>query len=380
MKVGAGYSRVSGSEAAGREAAVKAVKAIGQQPVLTFVFTTEKYDQNHVLNSVLSEVGESRLIGASGAGIITPDGIFEDGVNVMVLSGLGIEAVTTSVEFQPEAPRETGELLGKRLLSSTTASSGMVFVFPDGLVGNIALMLRGLYEIMGPEFQYAGGGTGDNLQFLKTYQFTEYGVASGSVAAALVTGISFGIGVRHGWEPVGSPLVITKAEGRLLLELDDRPAFDVYSERLGNIPLSAFPEYGMRHPLGIPDALGNYIIRDPVRALPNGTLAMVTEVPPKAVAYLMSGRKEALADAARDAFHAALSGAGEPRFALLFDCVSRFLLVKGEVDDVGIGREVLGPSTPIVGILTFGEVGTYNDVPLFHNKTMVVAVGGPHAW
>lgn len=371
---------MSDSEAAGREAAAQAVKAIGEQPVVTFVFTTEKYDQKLILNSVLSEVGESRLIGASGAGIITPDGVFENGVNVMVLSGRSIEAVTASVEFGPEAPRETGTLLGQRLLSYTTASSGMVFVFPDGLAGNIALMLRGLYEVMGPDFQYAGGGTGDNLQFLKTYQFTENGVANGSVVAALVTGVSFGTGVRHGWEPVGSPLVITKAEGRLLLELDDRPAFDVYSERLGGVPLSEFAEYGMRHPLGISDALGSYIIRDPIRAFPDGTLEIVTEVPPKAVAYLMSGRKEALAKAARDAFQAALDGAGEPRFALLFDCVSRFLLVKGEVDDVGIGREVLGPSTPIVGLLTFGEVGTYNDVPLFHNKTMVAAVGGSHAW
>lgn len=376
MRVGTGYSRVSDPREAGRQSAGQALKGSGQQPAITFVFTTENYDQEEVLNSVLSEVGESRVIGASSAGIITPDGIFEDGVNVMVLSGLSIEAVTASVEFRSEAPGRSGRILGQKLLAATTASNGMVFVFPDCLAGNVALMLRGLYEIMGPDFQYVGGATGDNLRSLKTHQFTENGVAIGSVVAALVTGVSFGTAVRHGWEPVGSPLIITKAEGRFIHELDERPAFSVYSERLGGIQLSKFPEYGMRHPLGIPDALGRFIIRDPIRALPNGTLELVTEVPPKAVAYLMNGRKDELARAAREVFQAAVSDVEKPRFALLFDCVSRFRLVKDELDDVDIGRELLGPSIPIVGILTFGEVGTYNDVPLFHNKAMVVAIGG----
>ncbi len=376
MKVGTGYSRVLHSREAGRQAAAQALKEIGAQPVVTFVFTTEGYDQEQVLDSVLSEVGNSRVIGASSAGIITSDGIFEDGVNVMVLSGSGIEAVTATEGFQPEAPGKTGRSLGQNLLAAKAATGGTVFVFPDGLAGNIALMLRGLYEVMGPDFQYVGGGTGDNLRFLKTYQFTESGVSSGSVAAALVTGVTVGTGVGHGWEPVGSPLVITKAEDKFIHELDERPAFSVYSERLGGIELSRFPEYGMRHPLGIVDAVGRFIVRDPIRAFPNGTLELVTEVPSKAVAYLMEGRKENLAGAARDVFRAALSAVGEPKFALLFNCVSRFLLVRNEVDDVGIGREALGPSVPMAGILTFGEVGTYTDVPLFHNKTMVVAIGG----
>jgi hypothetical protein len=376
MKIGTGYSRVLPSREAGGRAAVQALKGSGPRPAVTFVFTTEGYDQEQVLDSVRSEVGDSRVIGASGAGIVTSEGIFADGVNVMVIAGPGIEAVTAIEDFRPEAPGETGKRLGHKLLAANAATGGTVFVFPDGLAGNIALMLRGLYEVMGPDFKYAGGGTGDNLRFLKTYQFTESGVASGAVAAALLTGVTVGTGVGHGWEPVGSPLVITRAEDKFIHEFDERPAFSVYSERLGGIEPARFPEYGLRHPLGIVDAAGRFVIRDPLRVLSGGTLELVTEVPPRAVAYLMEGRMEKLAEAAREVFRAALSAAGEPGFALFFDCVSRVLLTRGAVDDVRIGREAFGPAVPVAGMLTFGEVGAYADVPLFHNKALVAAIGG----
>ncbi|MGQ9513108.1 FIST N-terminal domain-containing protein [Thermodesulfitimonas sp.] len=56
-----------------------------------------------------------------------------------------------------------------------------MFLFPDGLGGNISEMLRGVYDVMGPRFKYVGGGTGDNLRFSKTYQMTEAGVSSKAV-------------------------------------------------------------------------------------------------------------------------------------------------------------------------------------------------------
>ena len=39
-------------------------------------------------------------------------------------------------------------------------------------------------------------------------------------------------------------------------------------------------------------------------------------------------------------------------------------------------RNVVGMEVPLLGSLVSGEVGRYADVPLFHNKTTVIAVGG----
>jgi hypothetical protein len=65
-----------------------------------------------------------------------------------------------------------------------------------------------------------------------------------------------------------------------------------------------------------------------------------------------------------------------PRFGLVFNCVSRFLLLGEKHDEAAVIQDGLGIPLPLLGLLTFGEVGAYNDVPLFHNKTLVVAVGG----
>jgi hypothetical protein len=66
-----------------------------------------------------------------------------------------------------------------------------------------------------------------------------------------------------------------------------------------------------------------------------------------------------------------------PRLALVFDCISRFILMgdhySREVQSLVDGT---GPGVPLLGALTFGEIGSLRDVPLFHNKTVAIAVLG----
>jgi hypothetical protein len=49
-------------------------------------------------------------------------------------------------------------------------------------------------------------------------------------------------------------------------------------------------------------------------------------------------------------------------------------------DDFGkelkVIHESIGEQVPLIGVLTFGEVGCFEDVPFLHNKTIVIAVGG----
>jgi len=374
VKAGVGFSCAPSSKKAGAEAAGKACCLL-EKPVLAFLFSTDGYNQEDVLEGALSETGGSCVVGACGAGIVTPQGIYREGVAVLALGGEGISAVTALVQFIEGDPEETGRRLARNLLAKAPVRTGTVFVFPDGLANNISKMLCGLYEVLGPDFQYVGGGTGDNLRFIRSYQMTECGVSSCSVAAALVWGCSFGIGVGHGWRSVGAPLIITKARGRVLYELDEQPAFDVYSCRLGGLNPQNFAEFGAKHPLGIADASGRFIIRDPLKVLPGGAIQLVTDVPPKAVAYLMTAEKEDLLRVARDVATAALQVVRAPGFALVFDCVSRSLFLGNGPEEVAVIREVLG-SLPFVGFLTFGEVAPYEDVPLFHNKSLVITVGG----
>jgi len=374
VRAGVGWSCLDVPREAGREATHRALRGLGR-PAILFVFTTSTYQQEEILAGVLQEAGEVPLIGACGAGVITPAGIWKEGVAVLALAGEEIRGVTAVAEFAGSEPWETGRQLGKELLAGSGAAAGTVFVFPDGLADGITEMLCGLYDVLGPAFTYTGGGTGDNLRFMQTYQITEKRVASGAVAAALITGLSCHSLADHGWKPVGPPLVITKARSKVVYELDARPAFLVYAERLGGIEPEKLPEKGLEYPLGMPNAAGRFIIRDPLRFLPGGAIELATEAPSKAVAYLMHAQPLTILETARKVTAQALSSVSSPVFALLFNCVSRTLLVNNEELEHNTYREILG-TVPYAGFLTSGEVAAYHSAPLFHNKTLVVTVGG----
>ncbi|MGV8120791.1 MAG: FIST C-terminal domain-containing protein [Candidatus Xenobiia bacterium LiM19] len=67
----------------------------------------------------------------------------------------------------------------------------------------------------------------------------------------------------------------------------------------------------------------------------------------------------------------------KPEFVLLFDCISRYLMLgesfhrELELITGSFDRDV-----PLLGALTFGEVGCHIDIPLYHNKTVALVTGG----
>ncbi len=72
----------------------------------------------------------------------------------------------------------------------------------------------------------------------------------------------------------------------------------------------------------------------------------------------------------------AVEGLSSPVFLLFMDCISRYLLMAKEYT-----REIeavfsAADDIPALGVLTFGEIGSYSDVPLMHNKTVVAVAGG----
>jgi len=373
LRVGIGFGTADDPRQAASEAARQALEGSGE-PSLTLLFTTEHFDQQEAFLAVAQLVGSSALAGACTAGLIGPEGVMPRGIAVCTLAGSSLDARTALAPIGGADARQAGRAAAGPLKGS---GGGTLLVFPDGFAADISEVVRGLYDALGPEVLYVGGGTGDNLRFFRTYQFGERGVATGSVSACLLRGPTVACRLGHGWMPRGAPLVVTRAEGKVVHELDGWPALEVYSGRLGGIDPDRFADYGARHPLGIPDAEGNFLIRDPLRPTPEGGIEFVTEVPPNTLAFMMSASADDLIGTARRVAREARSAVERPRLALIFDCVSRYLVLQDRFDEeLAAMREELGPEVPCVGFLTFGEVGAFSDVPFFHNKTVAVALVG----
>ncbi|MBU1109558.1 MAG: FIST C-terminal domain-containing protein [Candidatus Riflebacteria bacterium] len=373
MKVAIAFSLETESELAGRTAALSAVETSGE-PRLMIVFITDEYNPEEVLRGIKSVVNETKIVGFCCAGIITNAGIHKQGVGICALSGNF--SATTAIQKELSAnPFATGERIAETLLASGI-KRGTAIVLPDGFQANLSEMLRGLYNKLGPSFNYIGGGAGDNLKFFKTWQFTEVEVASDAVAVALIEGIDFSIGVGHGWYPVGSPVVVTRAKGKIVYEINAIPAYQAYSKLIGCGSKEEFKVLGMMHPLGFPDIAGRYIIRDPLGVNDDDSITFVTEIPSHSVGSIMDCEIDELIDTAVLAAKGAVSQLPDHEFSLVFDCISRVLLFGNRFpEEIAALQTVIDSKAPFLGALTFGEIGSYGSVPLLHNKTTVVSVG-----
>jgi|GEM_PF-454874 len=377
LRVGIGYSSQGNSYGAGMAAASEAVKTSGS-PMLTFVFTTDSYDQEAVCQGVKKIVKDSKLVGFCAGGLIVGDSVMRHGVGVLTISGQELQVATSLRGGLHEDPFGVGCRVGEDLLASGIRK-GTVFLFPDAFVGGVSEALRGLYSTMGADFKYVGGGAGDNLRFFHTSQFTEAGIKDRALAAALIDGMAVRTAIGHGWRPQGEPLIVTEAVGKRVFEIDGKPAFEAYSNRLRGIPKGQFAEYGMRHPLGFPDVQANYLIRDPIAVNPDKSIDFVAEVPKGAVGYVMTADLPELVETAGRVAAKALQGI-RPQFLLTFDCISRYLLMAETFkEELRAIKSTARTEVPTLGVLTFGEIGSFEEVPFFHNKTVAVVAAGSEA-
>lgn len=374
-------------------AAAQAVAEAGElarHPVFALVFSTDQYDSDALAAALSQELGDVPWAGCCTAGVFVGTDFLDHGIAIGLFSardlhvGVGLGGPLSSDPLEAGS-RAAQEALAK-LPPRQAGRSRVLMVLPDALTGNAAAVVRGASRIAGAGVHWAGGGAGDNLRFVRTAQFA-HGLAwhDQVVVVALDSAGPIGTGIRHGWIPYGPPCTVTRACGATVLELDYQNAFEVYrstaEDRGHTIDSETFSAFAMTHPLGIPQADGEYVIRDPLAVEPDGGLRCVAEVPEGCVVRIMEGDSGALLEASLDAARAARTGvAGTVGGAVIFDCVSRSLVLGSHAShERRAFQQGLGAKVPILGCLTFGEVGGLGaGVPQFHNKTAVVLALSSH--
>ena len=146
--------------------------------------------------------------------------------------------------------------------------------------------------------------------------------ATPSSAPRIASDAPLGIGVRHGWRRVGEPMLVTRSAGNRVYTLDDRPALDVYLERL-DAPAeaardpAAFTRFALTHPLGLSRRSGEEQVRFVGEAdFEDRSLGCIAEVPQGGLAWFMEGDDDSVleaTDAACGDALAALDGAAAAR-------------------------------------------------------------------
>ena len=381
---GTGRSSTTDSRAAGAEAARTALDGRDDARLLV-VFCSDGYDAADLLAGVREVTGDTPLIGCSTAGEIAADGPGDSGVVVMALGGPGFTARTAAAQIGPGGLREAGAAVAAVAAEVDDRPHRVLLLLSDGLAGDQEQLVRGVYGVLGAAVPMVGGCAGDDLRMTRTSQLQDGSALTGSVVAAVLgSDAPLGIGVSHGWQRVGDPMLVTDSVENRVLTIDDSPALDVYLSRLSApeeawTDPAAFTRFALTHPLGISRRRGEHVRFVAEADFEKRELVCVAHVPRGGLAWFMEGDEESVLTATDDACSAALAplGGAEPVGMLAFDCIAR----RGVLEDGGLARETTrmaasAGGAPVAGFYTYGEIARTSGTSGFHNQTLVVLAVG----
>lgn len=251
-----------------------------------------------------------------------------------------------------------------------------MFVFVDGLSKNINQLISGLFDNFGLSIDYIGGGAGSLSFEQKPCIFTNEGLFQ-DCALLANSKLNCNIGVKHGWIPIKETIKVTKSNANEIIELDYKPAFEVYKEIVEKISTQKFTDdnffdIAKGFPLGINKISGEAVVRDPIMQIEN-KLICVGDVPVNSFISILKGDEKSLVNAAKEAAkEAALEVRADSEHITLFiDCISRVLFLEDKFENEL--NAVCNESSKLIGALTLGEIANNKKHYLeFYNKTAVV--------
>lgn len=372
---GVGASAAVDAATAGAEATTQALQ--GPDPKLTIVFCSPRLDLEAAVGAISALTPGVPMIGCTTAGEISTGHAADASVTVTVLGGT-FSATTACAREASHDLFEAGAVAAGAATDLEASEHRVLLLLTDGLAGNQQEVVRGAYAQVGAGVPLVGGCAGDDSEMVKTLQVFDGQVCEDSVvAAAIGSDAPIGIGVRHGWRPVGEPMLVSRSDETSVFELDGAPAVDVYLERAGASPAikhdpAAFTDFAMTHPLGL-----RRRTTEEVRFIAGSdgdSLTSIAEIPQGSLVWLMEGDRESVLAGTAASCEQALEGLGtnEPIGMLMFDCIAR----RNVLGPTGVSAEMAAigaalPSVPTAGFYTYGEIARTHGVRGFHNQTLV---------
>jgi hypothetical protein len=392
IKTGVSRSNNADAQKAGQEACQQAIDQMGQKPDLIMVFSSVALDQEKMLQGVNTAAQGALVVGCSDSGEITTQGPANKHVAVMAMASDQIRFTAGLGKNVKADSHRAGQEAAEEVTKKAPEKISLFISILEGLTGNGAAIVRGIQAVLGGHFPIIGGSAGDDFAFKKTFVYYQDQVLNDAVVGLGLTGnFSWGVGVKHGWEPIGLSMKVTKSEGAVLKELDNEPALKIYEDYFGKkaeeLIKKPIAKMAYTYPLGMSvEGSSELLIRDVVIANEKGEITCAAEIPQGSEIRLMLGDSEKAIQAAKEAAENALTQlkGSSPKAIFVFNCMARYKLLGPQIgEEIEAIQNVLGQDVPLIGFYTYGEQAPLGgriepDVcqSVFHNETMCLLVIG----
>ena len=223
---------------------------------------------------------------------------------------------------------------------------------------------------------WGGGAFGDNTFMAYVYSGQEAPIKNG-IAVLFMGGDDLNVQYAYisGWKPLGSQLKVTKAEGKVLHELNNGPAFQIYQHYL-RIPND---EHLFYNALEFPFAVsrnGHTLLRHALSCDENGALVMSSVIPEGSDLHVTYGDPETIMKDVQSCVERL--SAFSPEIISIFDCFGRKTFWNR--NDPSRETRPFHQIAPTYGFCTSGELIRWQNIMDHHNLTLVVSgmrEGGP---
>lgn len=391
LNTGIGVSVLTNSFKAGADAARKAIDALAKKPDALIIFAAPKFDQQKMLDGIVSVTKKTPMIGGTTAGEISTYGLSVNSVVVMAINSKDIKFYAGIGKNITKNEVNAGKQLAQSVLKKAPKkNANTLIMFPDGLAGDGLAVIEGAQRILGEDFEIVGGSLGDESDFKHTYQYYNGKVYEDTVVGMLICGgnkIKTATGVRSGWESIGNRFKCTESKGNVVYKFGDKKALDLYRELLGKERGKKLPAIGLEYPMGLIDERAKiegydyFQIRCPVGINEkDGSVNFAASIPKgKEVTLTYSSRSTIINGSKLSAMQAKKTLKGNARLIMMFSCVARkMVLGRRTNEEVNLVKSVFGKDIPIIGFYTYGEIGPIDKrVPTlratrWHNETVVI--------
>jgi small ligand-binding sensory domain FIST len=359
-----------------------------REPDLVVVFASPALvAEADVAALIHSRLPGAVILGCSGGGIIGANHEVEQGpalsLTGAVLPSVRLVPFHLDVNQLPGAGASPDEW--HALIGVSPEERPSLLVIADPFTCDAEALVAGLDQAYPGVLKVGGLASGSREPGSTRLFLGGHSVRTGVVGLALTGNVAVDAIIAQGCRPIGTPMLVTRCEGNVLLQLNERPALEVLREL--HQTLDARDQVLFRRSLFIGIEMkqdqveyqqGDFLVRNIVGVDPqSGAIAVGAALRPyQAVQFHLRDLRTAAEDLTRllQRYRAERGAAGSPQGALLFSCLGRGSHLYGRPDhDTSLFEGLLG-SIPLGGFFCNGEIGPVGGTTFLHGYTSAFAL------
>ncbi|MEA3373571.1 MAG: FIST N-terminal domain-containing protein [Campylobacterota bacterium] len=244
-----------------------------------------------------------------------------------------------------------------------------MILFSTGLTIDGEKLLDGVQSVAEGKYIIAGGMAGDNASFKHTYVSHQKTILSNGVAGVALRGEALRVqnDYRFGWQAVGLPLRVTKADGNRVFEIEGESAVSIYEKYLGKQIADRLPKTAIELPF-IVERNGVQIGRACQKKLDDGSLIFAGDIFEGEYVHFGIGDVDMILKEDRSLYRDT-EAQFHPESIFVYSCMARRRLLKS---DSSFELKRFAKHCTVGGFYTYGEFFSNQHDSYLLNETMTI--------